>query len=148
MKIFALQKSTSILHFAFCILHFTFLISHSAFCISNPAFRIKMQAGIFIQSSQYLIGIKSVLKSTHPPLTRSPFSYKRRLNVCFIPNYCQKLNICEPSPVGEGVKRSLTDEESREKDNFQSLPCVKGGAERMRGGGIVFYTNQLAPYWY
>ena len=56
---------------------------------------------------------KSVLKSTHPPLSRSPFSRKRRLNVCFAQNYCQKLNICEPSPVGEGVKRSLTDEESK-----------------------------------
>ena len=49
--------------------------------------------------------------------------------------------------MGEGVKRSLTDEESREKDNFQSLP-FKGGAERMRGGGIVFNTSDLVPYWY
>ena len=37
------------------------------------------------------------------------------------------LNTCEPSPVGEGDKRSLTDEESREKDNFQSLPFKGGG---------------------
>ena len=49
------------------------------------------------------------------------------LKICFAQNYCKKLNICEPSPVGEGVKRSLTDEESREKDNFQSLPLEGGG---------------------
>ena len=58
---------------------------------------------------------------------RSPFSRKRRLNVYFASNCCQKLNICKPSPVGEGVKRSLTDEESRKKDNFQSLPFKGGG---------------------
>ena len=49
------------------------------------------------------------------------------LKICFTSIYCQKLDICEPSPVGEGVKRSLTDEESREKDNFQSLPFKGGG---------------------
>ena len=49
------------------------------------------------------------------------------LKICFASNCCQRFNICKPSPVGEGVKRSLTDEESREKNNFQSLPFKGGG---------------------
>ena len=35
------------------------------------------------------------------------------LKIYFDQNYCQMLNICKPSPVGEGVKRSLTDEEPK-----------------------------------
>ena len=45
-----------------------------------------------------------------------------------------------PSPVGEGAELAEADEVFSAQCH-PSLPCVKGGAEQVRGGGIVKGKN-------